>query len=88
MQFATMLDAGSSAKPMPRVATHNPEGYRDDTAHDGIVGALRQRERELEAADERMKKLIKTIKNTIELAGFELNSRIDVTDQKTGRRYR
>lgn len=72
----------------PRVATHNPEGYRDDTAHDAIAGVLRQRERELEAADERLKKLIKTVKNVVELSGFELNGRIDVTDKGTGRRYR
>lgn len=41
-----------------------------------------------EEADARCTQLIKTLKSTIDLAGFDLIARIEVRDRNTGRTYR
>jgi len=40
------------------------------------------------AIDGRVSLVIKTVKNIIHLAGFELIGRIELRDQKTGRYFR
>lgn len=70
-----------------KVPFRNPEGYADPTAHDALNNALSQKT-EAEEAEERMTLLIRTLKNTIRLSGFELVNRIEIRDLKTGRYFR
>lgn len=62
----------------------NSEGYADPTAYLGIKAATRDES----SADERVSRLIKTLKYIIGVAGFELINRIELRDTKTGRTYR
>lgn len=62
----------------------NTEGYADPTAH----AALSSAQHVQDDADQRFTLLIKTLKNTIDLAGYDLIERIEVRDRKTGRVYR
>lgn len=62
----------------------NAEGYADPTAYAAMVPIQRQQDE----ADQRLAQLIKTIKNMIDLADFDLLERIEVRDRKTGRVYR
>lgn len=74
-----------------RVPFRNSEGYADPTAHSALTNIMReQREHDekQEAADARRNQLIKVLKNTIDLAGFDLIARIEVRDRETGRIYR
>ena len=64
------------------IPKRNPEGYLDLTAHDALSAI------QAEEADQRTAKLIVTLKNTIELSGFDLLARIEVRDRETGRIYR
>lgn len=70
-----------------KVPYRNPEGYPDPTAYDALNNALSQKT-DAEEAEERMNLLIKTLKNTIRLSGFELLNRIEIRDLKTGRYFR
>ena len=63
-----------------KIPYRNPEGYADPTAHDAIASIV--------PADQRCMLLIRVLKGTIELAGFELAERIVVRDKATGRVYR
>ena len=67
-----------------QIPSHNPEGYADSTAHD----ALEPVQREQLEADQRLARLIKTLKNTIDLAGYDLLNRIELRDRATGHIYR
>ena len=71
-----------------KVPIRNPEGYMDVTAHDAINNVLQEQQMAYAEADERMNLLIKTLKNTIRLSGFELIGRIELRDTRTGRSYR
>ena len=62
----------------------NPEGYLDLTAYEGTKNLIRE-ETELES---RVNLLIKTLKNTIRLSGFEPIGRIEIKDVKTGREFK
>ncbi len=62
----------------------NAEGYMDTTAHK----ALNRMQTDAEEADLRANRLIKIIKNLVDLAGFDLTERIVITDRKTGRIYK
>lgn len=66
------------------IPRRNPEGYNDPTAYSALSAA----QAETDAIDARCAQLIKTLKNTIDLAGFDLIARIEVRDRKTGRNYR
>ena len=70
------------------VPFRNAEGYADPTAYEAMNNALRDQLAAEAEADERMNLLVKTLKNTIRLACFELVSRIEIKDAKTGRVYR
>lgn len=71
-----------------RVPLHNAEGYMDLTAHDALTNVMRDKQLELDEADLRCNRLIKSIKTLIDLAGFELTARVEVRDRRTGRNYR
>ena len=58
---------------------YNASGCKDMTAYD----AMKNIERE-----EQFKKLIATIFNICDLAGFRLEGRIEVRDKKTGKLWR
>lgn len=62
----------------------NSEGYTDPTAYHGTKAIVREEN----VAEERLNRLIKTLKYIIGLTGFELVSRIELRDTKTGRTYR
>lgn len=72
----------------PRVPLRNSEGYMDLTAHDALANVMRSRQEELDEADLRCNRLIKSIKALIDLAGFDLTARVEVKDRRTGRVYR
>lgn len=58
----------------------NAEGYSDPTAFEAI--------RNIELEDERFHKLLHTIFYLCELADFEIEGRIVLTDKKSGRVWR
>lgn len=62
----------------------NAEGYADPTAFYGTREIIRE---ETEA-DRKANELIKVLKYIIRLSGFELITRIQVRDVKSGREYR
>ena len=67
-----------------KIPYRNPEGYADPTAHDALASIVQAEE----AGGQRCMLLIRVLKGTIELAGFELAERIVVRDKVTGRVYR
>jgi hypothetical protein len=69
---------------MSGIPFRNAEGYPDPTAHAAMTTVLRQQDE----ADQRLAQLIKTLKNVIDLADFDLLERIEVRDRETGRVYR
>lgn len=58
----------------------NSEGYMDTTSYLAI--------RNIENDDERFHKLLRTLKDTCDSAGFEIEGRIVLTDKKTGKTWR
>lgn len=70
-----------------RVPYRNAEGYPDPTTHGALSNVMREYAAK-EEADARCTQLIKVLKNTIDLAGFDLVARIEVRDRETGRTYR
>ncbi len=63
---------------------HNAEGYRDPTAYE----AMKPVQTEQSAEEERLKRMIKTVKSVIDFAGFDLIERIQVQDKKSGKVYK
>lgn len=67
-----------------KVSKYNAEGYADPTAHSAFLS--------IAAADEELERctnaLIKTLKTTIDLAGYDLMARIEIRDRTTGRIFR
>ena len=70
-----------------RVPYRNSEGYADPTAHGALSNAMRELA-VMEETDARCTQLIRTLKSTIDLAGFDLIARIEARDRNTGRTYR
>ena len=62
----------------------NAEGYNDPTAHNAMTKVIREENEQ----QRRVNALIGSLKSLIDLAGFDLLSRIEVRDRKTGREYR
>ena len=62
----------------------NAEGYSDPTAYTAMDKILRE-EKERER---RVSTVIGLIKSIVDLAGFDLLSRIELRDRKSGREYR
>ena len=59
---------------------YNASGCKDLTAYKAM--------KNIEREEERFNKLLQTIFNICDLAGFHLDGRIAVTDKKTGRVWR
>ena len=62
----------------------NAEGYSDPTACAAMSKVLREEKERLR----RVSSVIGVIKNIVDLAGFDLITRIELRDRKTGREYR
>ena len=69
---------------MAKVPKYNAEGYSDPTAHDALLSIAETDEE----TERRTNALIKTLKTTIDLAGYDLIARIEVRDRTTGRIFR
>ena len=88
------MDAGGASTPMrknhgnPRVSLKNHEGYVDSTAYSALTSVMRSHASMIDDADARNNKLIKALKQLIDLAGFDLVDRIAVRDRRTGKTYR
>ena len=66
----------------------NGEGYADPTAG-GAWSSIREKERRKEAARMAViSNLIPILKQTAELAGFEIIGRVTLKDKATGKEYR
>ena len=61
----------------------NASGYVDPTAYKALQSVSRE-----EREEKRVKKLLATIYNVCELAGFRVESRIVLKDVKTGKEWR
>ena len=71
------------------VSIFNASGYVDTTAHDALNNVIEDMQRvPSNDPDARNNKMIKAIKQLIDLAGFDLMERIVVRDRKTGKIYR
>lgn len=66
---------------MANYPKRNSEGYYDPTAYESIV-------HEENALDGRVSDLVKVLKFIIRNCGFELVSRIEIKDVKTGRVFK
>ncbi len=64
---------------MPK-AWENQSGCKDPTAYAAT--------RAVSEEEERVNELVRILKNTIRLTGFELLNRIELRDRKSGRIYR
>lgn len=62
----------------------NSEGYYDPTAYEGMRSLVREEN----ALEGRVSDLIKVLKFIIRNCGFEVVSRIEIRDIKTGRVFR
>lgn len=62
----------------------NSEGYYDPTAYEGMRSLIREEN----ALEGRVSDLIKVLKFIIRNCGFEVVSRIEIKDIKTGRVFR
>lgn len=69
-----------------KVPIKNPEGYVDLTAHDAITNILNLEDRD--EADQRHYRLIRSLRNIIDLMDYDLLCRIEVKDRRSGRTYR
>lgn len=67
----------------------NAEGYSDPTPGEAMSN-IRKEQRQQEAAERLavISRLIPVMKQTAELAGFEVVGRITLKDKKTGKEYR
>lgn len=63
---------------------NNSSGYADPTAYEGLKPIIAE-ENEL---DKRVNSVIKGIKCILSASGFELISRIEIRDKKSGREFR
>lgn len=62
----------------------NSEGYSDPTAYLGLKSIIEEEN----ALEREVNTLIKVLKYIIRNSGFELVSRIEIRDKKTGRVFR
>lgn len=69
---------------MANYPKRNSEGYYDPTAYEGVKSIVREEN----ALDGRVSDLVKVLKFIIRNFGFELVSRIEIKDVKTGRVFK
>lgn len=67
-----------------RIPYRNTSGCPDPTARDALTAV----QREQDEPEQRMSRLIKILKNIIDLADFDLTARIEVRDRKSGRYFK
>ena len=69
---------------MANYPKRNSEGYYDPTAYEGVKSIVREEN----ALDGRVSDLVRVLKFIIRSFGFELVSRIEIKDVKTGRVFK
>lgn len=69
---------------MANYPKRNSEGYYDPTAYEGVKSIVREEN----ALDSRVSDLVRVLKFIIRSCGFELVSRIEIKDVKTGRVFK
>jgi hypothetical protein len=69
---------------MANYPKRNSEGYYDPTAYEGVKSIVREEN----ALDGRVSDLVRVLKFIICSCGFELVSRIEIKDVKTGRVFK
>lgn len=69
---------------MANYPKRNSEGYYDPTAYEGVKSIVREEN----ALDGRVSDLVRVLKFIIRGCGFELVSRIEIKDVKTGRVFK
>ena len=69
---------------MANYPKRNSEGYYDPTAYEGVKSIVREEN----ALDGRVSDLVRVHKFIIRSCGFELVSRIEIKDVKTGRVFK
>lgn len=72
---------------MTAIEVKNHEGYADPTPHKALTRVEHYYDIQRSEDEERMMALIKTLRTTIDLAGFDLLARIKLKSRKTGRVY-
>lgn len=65
----------------------NGSGYPDPTAHEAMKN-IQTEEKRLNHVDSDAHMVVTTIKNILNLSGFELVERIQIRHKKTGKIYR
>ena len=69
---------------MANYPKRNSEGYYDPPAYEGVKSIVREEN----ALDGRVSDLVRVLKFIIRSCGFELVSRIEIKDVKTGRVFK
>ena len=69
---------------MANYTKRNSEGYYDPTAYEGVKSIVREEN----ALDGRVSDLVRVLKFIVRSCGFELVSRIEIKDVKTGRVFK
>lgn len=69
---------------MANYPKRNSEGYYDPTAYEGVKSIVREEN----ALDGRVSDFVRVLKFIIRSCGFELVSRIEIKDVKTGRVFK
>lgn len=69
---------------MERNSRKNGEGYSDPTAYEGLKGIIAEEN----ALEREVTTLVKVLKFIVSRSGFELVSRIELKDKKTGRIFK
>ena len=69
---------------MANYPKRNSEGYYDPTAYEGVKSIVREEN----ALDGRVSDLVRVLKFIIRSCSFELVSRIEIKDVKTGRVFK
>lgn len=69
---------------MANYPKRNSKGYYDPTAYEGVKSIVHEEN----ALDGRVSDLVKVLKFIIRNCGFELVSRIEIKDVKTGRVFK
>lgn len=67
-----------------KISRYNSSKYPDPTAHAALQSALDEQTEE----ERRIRKVISTVKNVLDFAGFELMARIEIRDKRTGKIYK
>lgn len=64
----------------------NGSGYYDPTAHEALKNI--HKEEKIQVVDDTAHKVITTIRNILDLSGFELVGRIQIKHKKSGKIYK